>query len=118
MITAYQLYTGEDGHSYFRKGVIPEKTMTQVLSLHFKETPPHSEYDWHTAPATQYVLTLSGSLEFTTSLGETFTLQTGDVLIAMDTTGKGHKWRMVGDQPWKRAYVVFAEDAQLVFQPD
>ncbi|RNI30665.1 cupin domain-containing protein [Rufibacter latericius] len=118
MIRAYKLYTGEDGHSYFEQGTIAEKVFTQVISLHFKETPPFSEYDWHPAPTTQYVLTLSGSLEFTTSLGETFILCTGDVLIATDVTGSGHKWKMADDQPWKRAYVVFAEGTQINFLPD
>ncbi|WP_181305337.1 hypothetical protein [Rufibacter sp. XAAS-G3-1] len=117
MIRAYKLFTGAEGHSYVEKGTIAEKVFTQVTSLHFKETPPHSEYDWHPAPDTQYVLTLTGTLEFTTSLGDTFLLETGDVLIATDLTGSGHKWQMVGDKPWKRAYVVFRKDTKINFQP-
>lgn len=118
MITAYKLYATEDGHSHYLKGTIPEKLITGVEELHFKETPAQSDYDWHTAPTTQYVLTLTGTLEFTTSLGEVFIIRPGDVLIAMDTIGKGHKWRMLGDEPWKRAYVVFAKDTHLHFVPD
>ncbi|ALJ00586.1 cupin domain-containing protein [Rufibacter tibetensis] len=118
MITAYKLYADEEGHSHFQKGTITQKMMTGVEELHFKETPADFDYDWHTAPTTQYVLTLTGTLEFTTSLGKTFILKPGDVLIAMDTVGNGHKWRMVGDQPWKRAYVVFTKDTQVNFEPD
>ncbi|MBC3539698.1 hypothetical protein ACFSC6_21585 [Rufibacter sediminis] len=118
MIKAYKLYTGADGHSYVEKGTIAEKVFTQVTSLHFKETPPHATYDWHPAPDTQYVLTLTGTLEFTTSLGETFTLQPGEVLLATDLTGAGHKWKMLGDQPWKRAYVVFSPETVINFLPD
>src|SRR5580704_16124154 len=34
-----------------------------------KETPPHSSYDWHDDPEPQYVITLSGMLEFATRDG-------------------------------------------------
>ncbi|WP_207430383.1 hypothetical protein [Sabulibacter ruber] len=118
MIKAYKLYTDEDGNSQFQAGSILENVFTQVKTLHFKETAPSSVYDWHTAPNTQYVLTLTGTLEFTTSLGETFTLNPGEVLIATDTTGAGHKWRLLGDQPWKRAYAVFAQDTEINFVAD
>ncbi|KAA3438148.1 cupin domain-containing protein [Rufibacter hautae] len=118
MIRAYKLYTGADGHSHFTQGTIKEKLSTQALSIHFKETPPHSEYDWHPAPNTQYVMSLTGTLEFTTSLGETFILKPGDVLLATDTTGHGHKWKMLGEDPWKRVYVVFTQDMDVNFIPD
>lgn len=29
------------------------------------------------------------------------------MLVAEDHTGTGHKWRLINDEPWKRAYVVF-----------
>ena len=63
----------------------------------------------------QYVITLSGVLEFMTLAGETFT---GDVLVAEDHTGSGHKWRLINDEPWKRAYVIFKEGANTQFVPD
>ena len=50
--------------------------------------------------------------------GETFTLGPGDVLIAEDHTGSGHKWRLLNDEPWKRAYVVFKEGADTQFTPE
>jgi hypothetical protein len=58
--------------------------------------------DWHTAPHVQYVITLSGILEFTTRGGETFVLRPGEVLLAADTTGTGHRWRLIDDQPWSQ----------------
>jgi hypothetical protein len=36
-----------------------------------------------------------------------FVLRPGDVLVAVNHLGKGHKWRLIDDQPWRRAYVVF-----------
>jgi uncharacterized cupin superfamily protein len=53
----------------------------------------------------QYVITLSGTLEFTTRDGETFVLRPGEVLLAADTTGTGHCSRLIDDQPWRRLYV-------------
>jgi hypothetical protein len=50
-------------------------------------------------------ITLSGTLEFTTRDGESFVLRPGDVLLAADTTGTGHRWRLIDDQPWRRVYV-------------
>lgn len=118
MIKAYKIYTGEDGHTHISTGSVKENLLHQAESIRFKETPPHASYDWHPAPITQYVLTLTGSLEFTTYLGETFIVNPGDVIIAMDTTGSGHKWRMVDDDPWKRVYVVFKNESVLNFIPD
>jgi hypothetical protein len=49
---------------------------------------------------------------------ETFTIHPGDVLLATDHTGSGHRWRMLNDEPWKRAYVVFKKGANTHFVPD
>jgi hypothetical protein len=49
---------------------------------------------------------------------ETFTLRPGDVLVAEDHTGSGHKWRLIDDEPWKRAYVIFKEGANTQFVSD
>jgi hypothetical protein len=110
MIKAYQLITGEDGHSHILTGHIAENLINKAVSVHFKETPAGTYYDWHPAPKTQFVLTLTGTLEFTVFSGEKFMLKAGEVLIAMDTTGSGHTWQMLGNEPWKRAYVVFEEN--------
>ena len=119
MIRAWQLYTGPDGHSHALPGTIQNNhEVIAADSIHFQETPAHSAFDWHRAPTTQYVITLSGTLEFVTRTGETFVIHPGEVLVAMDTTGTGHKWRLVDDQPWKRAYVAFKEGMDVNFRAD
>lgn len=118
MIKAYLLTTGEDGHSHFQNGYLTEGIFTDGVTIRFQETPPHAIYDWHTAPTTQYVLCLGGTLLFTTHHGKQFTLQPGEVLIAMDTTGSGHTWEMIGDAPWKRAYVLFDPAKPINFIPE
>jgi quercetin dioxygenase-like cupin family protein len=90
---------------------------TDVVAVHFKESPPHSAFDWHEAPERQYVITLAGTLEFTTRDGEKCIIHPGEVSVATDTSGSGHKWRLVDDQPWRRCYVVLKPDAPDLFMP-
>jgi quercetin dioxygenase-like cupin family protein len=113
VIRLVRLSTGDDGQSHVDDGHVEGATVegSQVSSLlratgvRFEESPPHSALDWHDAPRRQYVVTLSGTLEFTTRDGATFTLAPGDVLLAEDTAGGGHSWRLVDDEPWRRVYV-------------
>jgi len=81
MIRAYHLSTGPDGHSHVARGQIDDRESLAADSIDFEETAAHSSLDWHTAPTTQYVITLSGRLEFTTHGGEPFTLNPGEILI-------------------------------------
>jgi quercetin dioxygenase-like cupin family protein len=108
-----RLYSGDDGESHVEETTLPLAVVGRdratpwqaVTNVRFAESPPGSELAWHTAPQRQYVITLSGTLEFTTRGGETFTLTPGDVLLAEDTAGGGHRWKLVDDQPWRRVYV-------------
>src|SRR3954462_6583359 len=100
MIRAYLLYTGPDGNSHVTRGRIAPDLLIEAESIHFKESPSGSVLDWHVAPVSQYVITLWGVLEFTTETGEVFTIHPGEILIASDVRGTGHKWRLVDDQPW------------------
>ena len=118
MIRAYRLYTGVEGNSHVVQGSVNLTTLVEARSIVFKEAPPHSSYDWHNDPIPQYVITLAGVLEFATASGDVFTLNPGEVLIAEDHTGSGHKWRLTNDDTWRRAYVVFKEGADTQFVPD
>ena len=114
-IRAFRLYTGPDNASHVLVGTVDQRARTDVVAIHFKESPAHSSYDWHADPEPQYVITLTGTLEFTTRDGERFTLRPGDVLLAEDNVGTGHKWRLIDDQPWRRAYVVLKPGAKDSF---
>ena len=109
-----RLYTGDDGQSNFEQGTLElpkvEGTAHRSRSWHtsevsFEESPAGSNLDWHRAPTRQYVITLSGTLEFETRLGDTFIVAPGTILLAEDTEGGGHKWHLIDDQPWRRVYV-------------
>ena len=105
MIRCVHLKTGADGRSHVEHITLAIGVVQQATVIHFAESPAGSALDWHTAPCVQYVITLSGTLEFTTRDGETFVLRPGEVLLAADTTGTGHRWRLIDDQPWRRLYV-------------
>jgi quercetin dioxygenase-like cupin family protein len=115
VLHAFKLFTGPDNASHVLEGTVAQNDPSDVVSIHFKESPPHSALDWHDAPVRQYVITLSGTLEFTTRDGEQFVLRPGDVLLAADHLGSGHKWRLIDDQPWRRAYVVLKPGASDAF---
>jgi quercetin dioxygenase-like cupin family protein len=66
----------------------------------------------------QLVVTLAGTLIFSTRDGEQFMLRPGDGLLAEDTAGSGHRWRLEGSDPWRRMYVVLADGAGVHFVAD
>jgi len=107
----FHLFTGSDGASHVAEIDLPVGTVETARRVHVEVTAPGAARDWHTAPTLQYVVTLTGTLEFTTRGGEQFELRPGDVLLAADTTGTGHRWRMIDDQPWTRMYVELSPDA-------
>src|SRR6266480_8070384 len=117
MIPCVHLKTGPDGRSHVEYITISLGIAQEATAIHFQETPAGSALDWHTAPHVQYVITLSGTLEFTTRDGEKFVLRPGDVLVAADNVGSGHKWRLIDDQPWCRAYIVLKAGAHDTFTP-
>jgi quercetin dioxygenase-like cupin family protein len=75
IIRCVHLKTGADGRSHVEYNTIPLGIVQQATAVHFEETPAGSALDWHTAPRVQYVITLSGTLEFTTRDGEQFVLR-------------------------------------------
>ena len=92
--------------------------LSQIMSatsVSFRETASGGAFAWHTAPARQLVITLSGSLDFQTREGNHFLIRPGDVLYADDTVGSGHSWKLMDDQPWRRAYVILQAGAEVPF---
>ena len=86
-----------------------------AASISFRETKSGGTFAPHDAPHRQFVITLAGTLEFKAATGATFTIRPGDILLAEDTTGSGHSWRLTDDQPWRRAYVILAPGADSHF---
>jgi quercetin dioxygenase-like cupin family protein len=126
MIRCVRMWTGSDGDSLFEEGSIQMTegargdfvgSPAEAVVVSFQETESGGSYEWHQDPVPRFVITLSGTLEFETKSGATFTIRPGDVLLAQDDSGSGHKWRLIGEEPWRRAYVVYREGAELNFKP-
>ena len=113
-IRLVRLFTGDDGQSHFAVGevsLLQRDAANAVSSIYpaqdvfFEETTAASSLDWHNDPHPRYVITLSGRLEFEVRDGTRQIVGPGDILLAEDTTGGGHRWRLIDDQPWRRVYV-------------
>jgi hypothetical protein len=126
MIRCVHIWTAPDGNSDFEEGYIdlPAGDRGDILSavvaaqsISFRETRPGGEFQWHDAPTRQLVITLSGVLEFETHRGQHFTITPGDILLAEDIRGTGHRWKLIGEAPWRRAYVILAPETDVPFAP-
>jgi hypothetical protein len=125
MIRCVRIWTGEDGNSHVEEGAIDLQAGARgdllsgsLAARHasLQETASGGTYAWHTAPARQLVVTLSGTLEFSTRGGQRFVLRPGDILLAEDTTGGGHTWRLLDAEPWRRVYIVLADGVGVPFK--
>lgn len=115
-----------DGQSQIEEGVLVGASTVSgdestgsfpTTGARLQSSPPGSRLDWHNAPARQLILILQGTLRFTTRTGQSVIIHPGDALLAEDTTGGGHRWELIDDQPWERLYLVVAPDTELPYQP-
>ncbi|HEY0668831.1 MAG TPA: hypothetical protein VGD22_11670 [Sphingobacteriaceae bacterium] len=97
-----RVYSDSHGDSLFEDIKIPLSSAGaigylsdryNVESMVFRKVLPSYDYDFHTAPARQFIILLDGKIEIETSLGEKRIFIAGDILQMDDTTGKGHKTR-------------------------
>jgi quercetin dioxygenase-like cupin family protein len=118
MIRCVRLWTGDDDNSHFAEGAIDLERgphgdiltgKLPVTTVSFQETA--------SGGTRQLVITLSGTLDFETRSGHHFVLKPGDILLAEDTAGGGHRWKLIDSDPWRRAYVVLAAGAAVPFRP-
>ncbi len=103
-----RLYTGDDGQSHFEDMDIPLKDIggnelrsdtTKATGIIFRETSADFNYDWHNAPARQFVITLQGQAEIMVGDGTKRRFGPGDIMLAEDLTGRGHITRAINKQP-------------------
>ncbi len=112
-----RVYSGDDGQSHFEDLEIPmtdgpfSSRLSEAVpatTVIFRETTGDYNLDFHTAPRRQYVVNLTGSVEIETGLGEKRVLGSGSILLAEDTTGRGHKSRAVDDEPRECLFIPLA----------
>ena len=103
-----RLYTGPDGGSHFEDIDVPLKSLggtdsrsdiMPATGIFFRATSGEFKLDWHNAPRRQYVILLKGQSEVTSGDGTSRIFGPGDIMLAEDTSGRGHITRAVNDQP-------------------
>ncbi|RYD93764.1 MAG: hypothetical protein EOP54_18640 [Sphingobacteriales bacterium] len=95
-----RIYTDAAGDSHFENieyplhsqgiiGALSDKV--RVKDLLFRTVAIDYDYNFHNAPAKQFVILLDGEIEIETSGGEKRVFVSGEVLQVEDTEGKGHR---------------------------
>ncbi len=109
-----RLYNGPDNHSCFEDieidleskgplGLFSEPAAAKAVF--FREIPPRYEYPWHNVVCREYVVTIEGRAEIEAGSGEKRRFGRGDILLAEDLTGKGHRTRSIGRKPWRQIFI-------------
>lgn len=102
-----QIYSGEDGESHFSEfsNFFDENDVRMKTQLYpavgwdIGIGKPGWVADWHVARVPRVLIVLEGILEVEVGSGEIRQFEKGDVLVAKDTTGKGHISRVAGNKP-------------------
>ncbi len=106
-----RLFAAEDGESHFADveidfadSVYESSAPPLGLSMFadaaefgFMNASAGWESDWHPSAARNFFVVVSGEWEVTSSDGEMRRFREGSLLLVEDTTGKGHKSRVVSD---------------------
>jgi hypothetical protein len=95
----FRIYAGPDGETHFadvaidlhgQPGGSEYSALVPATGVIFRRSPADQLLDWHPAPRRQFVVTLSGEAEVEASDGEVRQIGPGTIMLAEDTTGKGH----------------------------
>lgn len=114
---AVRLYSGDDGESHFEEIDLefePDRqmevtAMEAAKGVAVRRAPPGVLLDWHPAPRRQYLFTLSGAWDIECGGGEVRRFRAGDIMLADDLSGRGHRSRVIGDEPHVFAVVPLAD---------
>jgi hypothetical protein len=104
-MTYLRIHADANGETHMEEvdvSLLPKQIFKGNLPLRLSDTIPASgcsfcrvpagmrEVDWHNPPRRKLVIWLTGEVEFETSDGDIRRLVAGSVVLAEDTTGKGH----------------------------
>jgi hypothetical protein len=94
-----RVYTGPDDESHFEEIEVKLNDILPATGIYFRVGAVGQVQDWHPAPRRQYVITSSGEAEIEIGDGTKRRFGPGEIMLAEDTTGRGHITRVVGNQP-------------------
>jgi hypothetical protein len=109
-----RLFTGTDNQSHFEDIEVPFEsrgdfglfTLPEMAkAVFFREILPGYVYPWHNVVCREYVVTIDGEAEIEAGSGEKRVFRKGDVMLAEDLTGQGHRTRVLGKKVWRQVFV-------------
>ncbi|HSQ93997.1 MAG TPA: hypothetical protein VLL74_06860 [Methanoregula sp.] len=109
-----RLYSGTDNQSHFEEIEAPFESRGDfglftlpepAKAVFFREVPPDWAYGWHNVVCREYVITIDGQAEIDVGDGGKRVFRKGDVLLAEDLTGRGHRTRVLGKKVWRQMFV-------------
>ena len=109
-----RIYADSDGESHFEDVEVEMKPgsgdslLSELIlakGVIFRQSAADQYIDWHPAPRRQFVVTLSGHAEVEASDGEIRQIGPGTVMLADDTTGKGHRTRHTNPHPRRSLFL-------------
>jgi hypothetical protein len=109
-----RLFTGTDSQSHFEDPEIPFESREDfglftlpepAKAVFFREIPPGWVYSWHNVVCREYVVMIDGEAEIEVGNGEKRVFRKGDILLAEDLTGQGHRTRVLGKKVWRQVFV-------------
>ena len=118
-----RIYTGPDGKTRVEEFELPLKPRDKgsdvaapvaLTTLQVRRTTPDYFLDFHPASRRQLVVTLAGESEIELEDGRKIRLGPGSILLAEDTTGKGHISRAVPGKDRVAFDIGLADGATLV----
>lgn len=102
------LFGGADGESHLGEIALPYvpggrpgsvQSRLHATDVEVRQSPPGVFIDWHGVSTPRLLIILSGQMEIGLGDGSKHILKAGDMVLAADTTGRGHTSRTVGDEP-------------------
>jgi hypothetical protein len=117
-----RIYTGPDGKTKAEDFEIPLKprdagsevsTSVKLTDLQVRRTNQNYLLDWHPAGRRQLVVTIAGESEIELEGGRKIRLRPGHILLAEDTTGKGHISRAIASKDRISIDIGLADGATL-----
>jgi len=109
-----RLYTGPDGEAHFEDLEVALSDAGDIgwlsdriaaTGIIFRQTAGDYHYRWHNAPQRQFIIMLEGEVDIEVGDGTVRRFGPGDILLAEDTTGRGHISRAVNNQPRTSIFV-------------
>ncbi len=117
-----RIYSDREGCSHFEKKSVnlepkdyappaPPLNTSQIAPADnsvFLELPTGWFGDWHPTPVRQWLILMTGECEFEVGDGERAVCHAGDVVLLDDTTGKGHRTKVLGNDNVRIAAIHFS----------